>query len=110
MRQVPARVRRRRITWTACVACGNRIPACTVTAFTVRVLTRPCAAPDPDPDRYLLPRQGFELGKQRRLVAFHGQHMVRTPGVQGGGGAALGVRRVGRDDHVGQVETVEQGG
>jgi hypothetical protein len=59
-------------------------------------------------DRDLVPRQPGELGVQGWLVGLDDQQEVGAAVDQKAGVVALGVQRIGRDDHTGKVEVGQQ--
>jgi hypothetical protein len=61
-------------------------------------------------DRDLRPGQPDQLGMQLRLVRLRDQQVVPAAVVQVLGVCALGVQRVRGEQHIGQVETVQQRG
>src|SRR5512135_374837 len=62
----------------------------------------------PGRDGHVGPWQAFELGVEVWLVAFDGQHVVRTPAVEVVSRGPLRVQRVGGDNHACHLERVEQ--
>src|SRR6266496_5241754 len=62
-------------------------------------------------DRDVVPGQGIQRGEEFRLVFLDTEHELGTALVQVACGGALGVQRVGGDDHLGEVvDLVEQCG
>ena len=59
-------------------------------------------------DRDITPGQGLELGVQTGLVALDREDVMRAPGCQVADVLTLGVHRIGGDDHVGQLDSVQQ--
>jgi hypothetical protein len=62
-------------------------------------------------DRDIVPGQGIQRGEEFRLVFLDTEHELGATVVQVACGGALGVQRVGGDDHLGEVvDLVEQCG
>ena len=85
------------------------MPAPMAVTLTVRRTTRPWPfAGGGVGDGHLGPGQSFQLGQERRQVAFDRQQVVRATAGEVADMAPLGVQRVGGDDRPGDVHAVQQ--